>query len=129
MKLGLEQVEQIKIMDWVRFNNLDDFIFHIANERQTTPQHGSILKRMGVKPGVSDIFCAKAKMGFHGCFIELKVKGGKVSDSQKEFLQTVNAAGYLGVIRWSADEAIETLKEYLGIGDLIPKINMPPNCS
>lgn len=113
MALGQEQIMQIQVMDWVRFNHLDDFIFHVANERQATPQHGAILKRMGVRAGVSDILCMKPKMSFHGLFIELKVKGGKVSEAQKEFLQTVNSNGYLGVVRWSADEAIETIITYL----------------
>ena len=129
MKLGAEDIESIKLYDWIRFNKLDDITFHIGNERSVSPQSGAIFKRKGIKPGVSDYFIGKAKLGYHGLWIELKVKGGKVSEAQKEFLQTVNANGYLGVVRWSADEAIETIKTYLGIGDLIPKINMPLNCS
>ena len=129
MKLGEESIEMVKIFDWVRHNKLDDIIWHMANERKCSPQQGAMLKRMGVKSGISDIIVAKARMGYHSLFIELKVKGGTVSDAQKGFLQTVNREGFLGVVRWSADEAIETIKTYLGIGDLVPKVNMPPNCS
>lgn len=129
MKLGSEDIESIKLYDWIRFNKLDDITFHIGNERSVSPQAGAIFKRKGIKPGVSDYFIGRAKLGYHGLWIELKVKGGKVSDYQKEFLATMNREGYLSVIRWSADEAIETIKTYLGIGDSIPKINMPPNCS
>ena len=51
-KVGLEQIEQIKIFDWLRFMKLDNVAFHCPNERKCSPQHGALLKRMGVTSGV-----------------------------------------------------------------------------
>lgn len=100
-------------MDWVRSNNLQDFIFHVANERSASPQAGSLLKRKGVLAGVSDILVMKPSGGFSGLFIELKIEGGKVSPAQKKFLQVMNANNYLAVVRYGADAAIQTIKDYL----------------
>ena len=115
MKLGQESVQLITVFDWVRWNKLDSFIWHIANERRTTPQAGSLLKRMGVKAGVADIAVMKAAKGFHGMFIELKTVTGVLSPKQKEFLHSMNENGYLAKVAYSADEAIKTIQEYLGI--------------
>lgn len=115
MKLGLEQIEQIKVMDWVRFNNLQEIVLHIANERSCSPQHGSILKRMGVMRGVSDLLITRASRGFNGCWIELKASNGKLSPEQKKFLENMNREKYFAVCRYGADEAIKTIQDYLMI--------------
>lgn len=114
MKLGLEQIEQIKVMDWVRFNNLQEIVLHIANERSCSPQHGAILKRMGVMKGVSDLFITRACNGFHGAWIELKSTKGKLSPEQIKFLENMNREKYFACVRFGSQEAIETIKEYLG---------------
>jgi hypothetical protein len=112
-RVGLEDIELIKIMDWVRYNKLHNFTWHCANERQCSPQAGALLKRKGVLAGVSDLFLAKSSGAWHGLFIELKVKGGKLSPAQSKFLEAMNSNGYLAVCRFGADEAIKTIKEYL----------------
>ncbi len=100
MKLGPESIEQIIVMDWVRKEKLDDFIFHCANERKISPQGGALLKRMGVLPGVSDIIIADK---------------GKLSPAQSKFLEKMNAHGYFAVCRFGHKEAIATIKDYLGM--------------
>ena len=64
-------------MDWVRFNKLDKFIWHTANERSVSPQSGAILKRKGVKAGVSDLTIARQSNGYPGMYLELKALGRK----------------------------------------------------
>ncbi len=113
MKLGAEQIEQIKVMDWVRFNNLDKIVLHIANERSCSAQHGAILKRMGVMKGVSDLFITRASRGYYGAWIELKSNTGKLSKEQSEFLFNMSKEGYFAVCRFGADEAIATIRDYL----------------
>ncbi len=93
----------------------DAYSFHCANERRVSPQHGSILKRMGVTSGVPDIAIMIPKNGFNGLFIELKVKPNKPTPAQLKFLETLNINGYLAVVRYGANEAIKTIQEYLDI--------------
>lgn len=118
MKIGLESIEQIKTFDFIRHHHIDDICFHIGNERACSPRQGLLLKRMGIKAGVSDIFIARASKGFHGLWIELKSKGGKLSPKQKEFIENMNREGYLAVCRYGSEEAIATIKEYLNLPEL-----------
>jgi hypothetical protein len=103
------------IFDWVRIHKFDNFIFHIANERRTSPQAGALLKRMGVKAGVSDIFIARPSRGYHGMFMEIKSEKGKVSPSQKAFLHNMKMEGYEVAVAYGADEAIAWIQAYLDI--------------
>lgn len=113
VKLGPEDIESIKLYDWLRFNKLDNISFHVGNERKVSPQAGAIFKRKGIKPGVSDYFIMRAIPPFHGLIIELKTHPNKPTDLQLQFLKTMNEEGYLAVVRYGADEAIATIKEYL----------------
>ena len=82
-KIGLEDTQLIILMDWIRFNKLDDVTYHCANERSTTPQAGALLKRKGVLAGVADVIMMKPSQRWHGLAIELKVKGGKLSPAPR----------------------------------------------
>ena len=115
MKLGAETLEMIRIFDYIRFKKLDAFIFHIANERKTSVQAGSILKRMGVKPGVSDIFIAIPRLSFHGMFLEVKANKNKPTDLQRKFLDDMISQGYFATWRTGADASIEAIESYLAL--------------
>src|SRR5262245_31747951 len=84
--------------------------FHPANgELRDTPT-GRRLKRMGVKPGVSDIILFGP--GGHICALELKAPGGRPTVSQIASLEAVRAAG--GQAAWvdSYQSAIAILSEW-----------------
>jgi hypothetical protein len=53
------------------------------------------------------------KNGWHGLFIEMKVKGGKLSDSQKEFMTVATAMGYKAVVCYGFEDAKEAITNYL----------------
>ena len=78
---------------------------------------GARMKREGVLAGVSDIMLPVSRDGWHGLYVELKVKGGRVSDSQKWWLGEVSKQGYLARICYGWIEAKEVIEGYLeGIG-------------
>jgi len=86
MRLGAEDIDLIRLMDWARTRpDIEPFILHVANERRTTPQAGKILKRKGVRSGVADIFLAKPSQNSHGLWIELKI--GKGTRQRPSFLR------------------------------------------
>lgn len=113
MKVHKEMIEGIKFYDWLRFHGLDKISHHVANERECNTQQGSLLKRSGVKKGVVDYHIERAAQGYHGLKIELKIKPNKPSSEQLEYIKQMNEEGYLAVVRWSADECISTVREYL----------------
>lgn len=109
MRLGKEQLEQIKVYEFVRQCTDLPFI-HIANERKIAAHKGLILKRMGVLKGVSDIFIPRATKHYHGAWIELKTDEGRVSPSQLEFINDMIKEGYFAQVCYGADEAILVIK-------------------
>lgn len=70
-------------------------------------------KAEGVKKGVSDVFVSFPIHGRHGCYIEMKAQGGRVSDEQKLWIKQSIALGYVAVVCWDADEAFATWKQYV----------------
>ena len=69
--------------------------------------------------GVPDMFLAIAIPPFHGLYIELKVKGGKVSAKQRDWIKQLRAQGYAVEVCYGADDAILVLQQYLN-GGVIP---------
>ena len=106
-----EQIEQIKVAEFVKQCTDLPFI-HVANERQTNPRHGAILKRMGVRAGVSDIFIPRANEFYHGLWIELKTLKGRPSESQRQFCREMQDEGYEATFAYGADDAIAIIREF-----------------
>ena len=114
MRLGAETVEQINLMAWLStMPDVYPYVLHIPNERQCTSQQGRILKRMGVKSGVSDLFIAIPKEGYHGMWLELKAPKGKLSDNQMKFMRDMSEQGYLAVCSMGFEVAKKAILEYL----------------
>lgn len=115
MRMGLEDIESIKLYDWIIFNKLDDIAFHVGNERSVSPQTGAIFKRKGIKAGVSDYFIMRPMPPYSGLIIELKVHNGKLSKEQSKFLFDMNEEGYLARCCFGANQAIDLICSYLNI--------------
>ena len=119
MALKPETIDQIKVFDWIRLHKQLRFCsFHIPNEGKRSVSMGALLKRMGMRAGVSDIFIAYPKNGKSGLFIELKAKTSsgiynKATATQLQFIDDMLAMGYDAVVCNGADCAIDKIKNYL----------------
>ena len=86
----LEHTEQVNLMKWwalaCRAYQLDErMLFAIPNGGQRNIIVAAKMKQEGVRSGIPDLFLAVPKKDYHGLFIEMKkVKGGRVSENQKE---------------------------------------------
>lgn len=119
LKLPPETIEQIKLFDWIRSRpDLEPFTIHIANERQCSVQHGRILKRMGVKAGVADIFLAVPIGNYHGLWLELKAGNNKATEKQKLFLANMTQKGYMSACVTGYEAAREVIETYLTMDTL-----------
>ena len=124
MKLGPEDIELIKVFDWLRENpDIEEDCFHIANERKCSIIQGNILKRKGVKSGVADILVAIPMGGYHGLWVELKTGKNKPTPNQKRFLARMTARGYLAICVWDFEGVQFAVLEYLNIPDWRTKNN------
>lgn len=110
---------QIAVADYLRLQYPNILWFHVANERQTSPQRGAKLKRMGVKAGVMDIliFEEKYKDGIYdtykGLAVELKIPPNKQTKAQIEMMYKFIKAGWKHDVCFSFDEAKKVIDEYL----------------
>lgn len=117
-----EAVHQKMIIEWCEWQKTKypelDMIFHITNEGKRSKRTGAELKRMGLKRGIPDICLPVPNKEYNGLWIELKAdKTKRLTKEQKEWLEKLNRYGYKAVRCNGADEAIETIKDYLKISE------------
>lgn len=121
-----EHMEQTAVFKWVETKLADypelELLFAVPNglpmvggrhARSMIPQIINYLKVEGLKKGVPDMFLPVARAGFHGLFIEQKIKGGKLSDEQKWWLDKLRDQGYFCVDSWSQFQTQGHLLNYL----------------
>lgn len=110
-----EHAEQANLIQWWRYQHpkFAKCLWAIPNGGVRNIGTAVKLKAEGVTAGVPDLFLMIPKKAWHGLFIEMKIKGGKVSDSQKEFMETANSLGYLSVVCFGFDDAKNAINAYL----------------
>jgi hypothetical protein len=62
------------------------------------PRVGAIRKKMGCRPGVLDLLILEARGKWNGFGLELKIKGGHITNEQTEFAGKLTERGYYAVI-------------------------------
>lgn len=122
MPLTNEQKEQIYLFDYLsRYKpKIFKYAFYIPNEGRRSKHLGYLLKKMGLKPGVSDIFIAMDRGGYHGMFIELKAKNAngkynKPTALQLEFHNNMKENHYYCVVALGALNAISYIDYYMNL--------------
>ncbi len=138
MEILTEHQEQVALVKWANchFFRVNDNISLIGNylvasqngaslpyKKTATgrycPQANKLIAE-GLKKGFPDLQLLIPCNGYHGLFIELKrakKSKSKVSDLQKLWISRLNDMGYKAVICYGADEAIQVIKDYLGLQD------------
>jgi hypothetical protein len=116
-----EHQEQKNLFEWVRLSvKKYPALSNLAAIPNGGHRHKAVagkLKAEGVSAGFPDLICAFPSRGFHGLFIEMKVKkGGRVSPAQKEWIDRLLNAGYLAVVCKGFLEARDMLIWYLTEG-------------
>jgi len=96
----------------VRWPELN-LLFHVPNGGLRHWIEGGRLKQAGVKAGVPDLFLPVARGNYHGLFIELKARSGKVSKEQHSWLIELDKQGYAARLCYGADEAISAIERYM----------------
>ena len=82
-------------------------------EKEANLKQAKELKAQGMKAGVSDLQIKEARHGYNGIDLELKVKGGRLSDYQINYLASVEKKGYLAIVAYNVESVASLLKSYL----------------
>ena len=122
-----EDAEQIALFEWARLAQGAHpelaLLLHIPNGGSRHKLEAMKLKRLGVRPGVPDLFLPVPRHGLSGLWIEMKrealrpktPKGrGGVSDEQGWWLRELWKRGYQASVAWGFEEAREIIEGYLG---------------
>lgn len=116
-----EDTEQIAVIQWATYqmNVYPElkWLHHCPNGGSRNRNEAVKLKQMGVKAGVSDLCLPYPKGIYCGLYIEMKFGDNRQQASQKEFLKDMAEAGHFVATCYSAEEAIEVIKEYIHLSD------------
>ena len=108
-----ENWHQKQLIQWVKQFPWGQFLFHIPNE--TTGGRGWIVRnsQMGCRKGVPDLMLPIPAGGYHGLFVEMKTRRGKVSDNQQRWIDALNTFGYRAVVCYGWEAARDEIESYL----------------
>ena len=114
----LESEEQTVLFEWARLQSGRypelSLLYHVPNGGSRNKAEAGRLRAEGVKAGVPDLCLPVARGGFHGLYIELKrERGGKASEDQRGWLDSLSKQGYFAVICEGWNAAAETITKYL----------------
>lgn len=85
--------------------------FHVPNGEYRSKRTAGKLKRMGVRPGVSDIELVLPPHG-RSAFLELKFGRNGLSEAQKVFREQAEAAGALFAVATTPESVEFVLREW-----------------
>ena len=116
-----EHDEQVALFKWAahmtfRYPELD-LLFAIPNGGKRDKIIAIQLQREGVKPGVPDVCLPVPRQGWHGLFIELKYGRNTPTEYQLSWLERLTEHGYLAVVCYGWQDAVEVIKDYLEMHD------------
>ena len=112
-----EQQLQIGCHSWNSLNEkkypLLRWMFHCPNGGGRSKAEGGILKAMGVKPGVPDFVLPFETIQYKGLAIEMKAPDGKLTDTQKEWLQQSFKNNWCVAVVRNLDDYLEVVISFL----------------
>jgi hypothetical protein len=115
-----EDNESITLWQRAQFDPvLREYLFHCPNGGNRAPREAARLKRMGVRPGVSDYILPVPRGIYHSLWVELKpdVKGyyPKISTQQVEWRTLMIGAGNAAYIVKGWEVAIDIMLQYVNL--------------
>jgi hypothetical protein len=117
-----EWEEQVALVQWLNIHPiLKELYLKNDNEGKRTPQQGFQAKRLGLKPGASDLFIFYPTIRFNGLWLEMKrnkiytpsERNTVTWKAQEKFIKTVKSVGYQGHFCYGWEDAIRLINEYL----------------
>ena len=117
MEKVTESSEQQALFEWVEIASKQipelRLLHAIPNSGKRHIVTAVRMKKEGVKAGVSDIFLPVARGGFYGLYMELKIKGGKLTDKQREWIELTREQGYMSIVCFGWEMARREIEWYL----------------
>jgi len=119
-----EHQEQAGLVAWCReaakFIPAFEMLFAIPNGGKLSGRQKVYKWQEGVEAGIPDLMLAVSRSGYHGLFIEMKVKPhGATSKDQKKWIARLRRESYRVEVAWTQAEAQAIICDYLKIKGLM----------
>lgn len=85
----------------------------VPNGLRLTPGQARKAKAEGLKKGIPDLFLPYPSGEWHGLYLEMKTRIGRMSDDQKEYRDYCIKVGYKHIVPKSGPEAIRAIIDYI----------------
>ncbi len=109
-----EQKQQEALVTYLQIQYKDvRFCASLGGQYQQYPSQRSKAIKTGYVKGFPDLQITEARKGYHGLFIELKTKNGRMTKHQKEWIDDLNKRGYYARCCYGLEEALDTIDFYL----------------
>ena len=117
MKKIREYSHQCVVFEWALYHRRQypelKWLNSSMNGISLTKRQAARAKRAGLIAGIPDIDLPVNRGPYGGLRIELKTKGGRLTRDQEDCLNFMIGQGYRAVACYGADDAIETIIQYL----------------
>lgn len=118
----LERQEQEWLVQWLNLHPiLKNFVVKIDNEGKRTPIQGFRLKKLGLRPGASDLFISYPTRACHGLYLEMKrnrvytpsERTTPTWKSQEEFQEKMKSVGFAAFFCYGWLDGKRIVENYL----------------
>lgn len=111
-----EDKEAMALWQWSQTQPIvRDHLLHIPNGGRRNIREAARLKKMGVRPGVSDYLLPISRGGYIGLWVELKSKLGRLTPEQRAWIERMIAAGYVARVAYGWMDAKDIIEQYLAL--------------
>lgn len=114
-----EHTEQVAFLDWCALHAAQypelRWLYAVPNGGQRDVRVARRMKAEGVKAGVPDLCLPVSRGGYHGLYMEAKVKPNKLTPEQSAWLRFLALQGYAAKVCYGFDELLETVRWYLAL--------------
>jgi len=111
-----ERDEQQAVVEWFRLRYRDELIFAIPNGGSRSPVEAYYMRLGGLLAGAPDLCVPCPKTPWHGLYVEMKAIDGRLSTVQANFINRLNAKGYLAVVCFGFEDAVSKITAYMESG-------------
>jgi hypothetical protein len=108
-----EHTLQVSCVNWFRYSYPQHKIIAIPNQRKTNIVTGKRFKDEGVTKGALDLQILHPNKFYHGCFLELKWKRGKLTPEQIEMKEHLCREGYKVFVIYEYEQFKSAVVEYM----------------
>lgn len=114
-----EHDEQSALLSWAatRTTTMPELerMFAIPNGGFRDNNTGKRLKAEGVRAGVPDLFLPVPRGGKAGLWIEMKIRKGRVTERQNDWIEWLRNQGYEARVCYCWQDAAEMIELYMGV--------------